>query len=215
MPPGGSDVTGWAEARRLGHQWVGEEHVLIALSRLDGPAGDSLREAGATPERLVAALEQGLAASEPPFGTDPDVSPAFNPAYYGLRGRAEGLALAAGAEQVAPEHLLLAMVWRARLAAGLLHWLGIDRAGLVRSLAGRGVTVPPVEPEPLDLAPRRRLDVPYEHLTTIVRELPSRLPADAHFGFNTDHERQRAWIVVPDAVDAEPFVDEIVARAGT
>jgi hypothetical protein len=30
-----------------------------------------------------------------------------------------------------------------------------------------------------------------------------------------DHERQRAWIVVPDAVDAEPFVDEIVARAGT
>jgi ATP-dependent Clp protease ATP-binding subunit ClpC len=54
----GTAVTG--EARRLGHHWVGEEHLLLALSRQDGAAGEALRAAGATPERLEQTIVQGV-----------------------------------------------------------------------------------------------------------------------------------------------------------
>ena len=38
--------TALAEARRLGHNYVGTEHVLLALLDDDGTAGTALREAG-------------------------------------------------------------------------------------------------------------------------------------------------------------------------
>src|ERR1700722_13265165 len=46
------------EARRLGDDYVSTEHLLLALSAHPGRAGDVLRAAGATRERLVAALEE-------------------------------------------------------------------------------------------------------------------------------------------------------------
>ena len=42
----------WVEARRLGHQWVGEEHALLAHSRGDGPA-DLAFAAGPGIRRLI------------------------------------------------------------------------------------------------------------------------------------------------------------------
>jgi hypothetical protein len=35
-------VGAFDEARRLGHHWIGEEHLLLALSRADDVAGDVL-----------------------------------------------------------------------------------------------------------------------------------------------------------------------------
>jgi ClpA/ClpB-like protein len=55
-------VGAWSEARRLGHGWVGEEHVLLALARGDGPAGDVLRQAGATTERVEETILAGWSA---------------------------------------------------------------------------------------------------------------------------------------------------------
>jgi ATP-dependent Clp protease ATP-binding subunit ClpB len=46
------------EARRLNDDYVSTEHLLLALAAHPGRAGDALRAAGATRERLLAALEE-------------------------------------------------------------------------------------------------------------------------------------------------------------
>src|ERR1019366_9621652 len=46
------------EARRLSDDYVSTEHLLLALSAHPGKAGDAMRSAGATHERLLAALEE-------------------------------------------------------------------------------------------------------------------------------------------------------------
>jgi ATP-dependent Clp protease ATP-binding subunit ClpA len=47
------------EARRLGHGWIGCEHLLIAVaSGPDGPAPRALRAAGVTPEALRTAVAE-------------------------------------------------------------------------------------------------------------------------------------------------------------
>ncbi len=46
------------EARKLGDDYVSTEHLLLALSAQAGRAGDALRAAGATRERLLAAITE-------------------------------------------------------------------------------------------------------------------------------------------------------------
>jgi ATP-dependent Clp protease ATP-binding subunit ClpA len=43
-------------ARRLGHRWIGCEHLLLALTSTDGPTGQALRNAAITPERVRAEI---------------------------------------------------------------------------------------------------------------------------------------------------------------
>jgi Clp amino terminal domain, pathogenicity island component len=65
----------------------------------------------------------------------------------GLSGCAVGLAAGLGAEQVRPEHVLLAVAWRPdRLAAQLLRSLGVEVERLPAALAAKGVAVPTVAP---------------------------------------------------------------------
>jgi hypothetical protein len=209
--------TGYAEARRLGHHWIGEEHALLALSRREGAAGETLRAAGATPERLEAAIVGMLERADPPVERRETDSPDLTPAMYSAFGRAEGLALARG-EESTPDDLLVALLWRAGLGSSLLHLLGVDRAALARGFAEAGIAVPPGEPKPLDLRPTKRVDVPYEHLMQIVAAMPSRLPDGSPFGFNLHHETRRAWIVVGQDVDAKrlmsDFKSDTSGRAG-
>ena len=202
---------GWREARRLGHHWVGDEHILIGLSRSAGPAGKVLREAGATPERLDAQLEQSLAECDPPLELREAEWLTFTPAAHTTLGRAEGFALARGV-QAPDEGLLLASVlWRATgSAAAMLRQLGVDRAELVEKLAAYGVPVPDGVPDPDDLRPRRRIEVPFDRLMEIVRELSARLPADGRFGFNHDG-RTRAWIFVGDDEETGAIVVDVLA----
>ena len=56
------------EARKLGDDYVSTEHLLLALSAHPGKAGDALRSAGATHERLQSALEEvrGIASRHRP-----------------------------------------------------------------------------------------------------------------------------------------------------
>ena len=201
--------TGYAEARRLGHHGVGEEHALLALSRREGASGEALRAAGATPERLEEAIVGMLERAEPPVERRETDSPDLTPAMYAASGRAEGLALARG-EEPTRDDLLVALLWHAGSASSLLHWLGVDRAALAARLAEAGIAVPPGEPEPLDLRPTKRIDVPFEHLMEIVAALPPRLPEDSPFGFNFHDETRRAWIVVGEEVDAEPLLAAIL-----
>lgn len=43
-------------ARRLGHSYIGCEHLLMAAAMVEGPAGAALREQGITPERIQLTL---------------------------------------------------------------------------------------------------------------------------------------------------------------
>lgn len=203
--------TGYAEARRLGHHWIGEEHALLALSRHEGAAGEVLRAAGATPERLEQAIVGMHERADPPVERRATDSPDLTPAMYSTFGRAEGLALARG-EEPTPDDLLVALLWHAGFGSSILHSLGLDRTVLAARLVGAGIAVPAGEPEPLDLRPKKRVDVPYEHLMEIVAAMPARLPEGSPFGFNVHHETRRAWIVVGEDVDAEPLLAAILAK---
>jgi hypothetical protein len=57
------------EALRLGHNYVGTEHVLLALLEDDGPAGTALREAGVRRTPVEAWILQQLQAAMKPGGT--------------------------------------------------------------------------------------------------------------------------------------------------
>jgi hypothetical protein len=49
-------VQAQADARRLGHHYIGCEHLLLAAAAAAGPAGAVLRDQGVTPERIEAAI---------------------------------------------------------------------------------------------------------------------------------------------------------------
>lgn len=55
-----------AETTRLGHGYIGGEHVLIALTAGDGPTGEVLRQAGATAEQARSRVEF-IVPHDPPF----------------------------------------------------------------------------------------------------------------------------------------------------
>jgi ATP-dependent Clp protease ATP-binding subunit ClpA len=46
------------QARRLGHRWIGCEHLLLAVAATDDETGAVLRAAGVTPERVRAELQR-------------------------------------------------------------------------------------------------------------------------------------------------------------
>ena len=55
-----------AETTRLGHRFIGGEHLLIALIASDGPTGQVFREASATAEQARSRLEF-IVPHDPPF----------------------------------------------------------------------------------------------------------------------------------------------------
>jgi len=48
-------VQAQAQARRLGHNYIGCEHLLLAVAGTDGGAGDALRGLGVTPQAVESA----------------------------------------------------------------------------------------------------------------------------------------------------------------
>jgi ATP-dependent Clp protease ATP-binding subunit ClpC len=106
------------EAFALGHAWVGCEHLLLALARLDGPAAAALAKVGVTAETVSDGLS-GLAGSVG-FG-----EPARTPRLVRTIETAEQLAGAAGRAQADDSDLLLG--------------LSRDSAGLARTLLGDAV----------------------------------------------------------------------------
>ncbi len=64
------------EARRLGHPYIGCEHLLLAAAALDEPASEILRDQGVTPERIEALIARIIGpsarAGDPLQGLDRD-----------------------------------------------------------------------------------------------------------------------------------------------
>jgi hypothetical protein len=134
-----------------------------------------------------------------------------NPAAYALIGRMEGFAAAAGAEAVAPEHVLLAALWdRDRMFAD-----GPSRGEVKRALGVLGVPVPPQDPPPGDTRDRGEpVFIPVERLDDVLREMRRQLiPKDGTIAFNYyPPDRTKAFVVSDAGFDLQRLVDEVLAH---
>ena len=92
------------EARQMRHNWIGTEHMMIALLRSDGVAQRALQELGATLDQARA----GVFKAVPPRETDV-TEITVTPRVKTLLGKAITLA-SPTSERVKPQHLLLALV---------------------------------------------------------------------------------------------------------
>ncbi len=59
-------VQAQADARRLGHNYIGCEHLLLAAAATDEPAGAVLRDHGVTPERVEAEILRTIGRGQTP-----------------------------------------------------------------------------------------------------------------------------------------------------
>jgi hypothetical protein len=138
-----------AEARELGHDYVGTEHALLALASAErGLAADVLADLGVTRERMLA-----TSCMKPGPGTESrqdclSVMPRYKQALEHSRRIADGL----GARTADTEHLLAGIVAvRDSMAVEILRRLKVSTDDVRSALAERME----VEPQRLG-APRRR-----------------------------------------------------------
>ena len=107
------------EARQMRHNWIGTEHMLIALARSNGVAQRTLRELGVTLELARA----GVFKAVPPAETEV-TEVTVTPRVKALVGKAIMLA-APQSDRVRPQHLLLALVADPNgIGSGVLTELG-------------------------------------------------------------------------------------------
>src|SRR5262249_61049034 len=66
------------QAVGLGHDFIGGEHLLLALAGSWTPAGAALREQGVTPDQVRAQIQR-LLPSPPQAGRDPRAAGAIDP----------------------------------------------------------------------------------------------------------------------------------------
>ena len=121
------------EARRLGHRYVGTEHVLLAVSREeDSKVSEILIELGLEPEVLQSQVDAFIIKSGiPQANQDIPVSPRAQRTFDLAIKEAEVL----GADAADPEHVLVALAQDEEgVAARVLEVFGIDYASIRRFL---------------------------------------------------------------------------------
>jgi len=153
-----------AEARALNHDWVGLEHLLVALAHPDcpGAAPAVLASFGITPERLRAAIVAGQGDPfEPGTGW---ITP--SPATRSVLEWAHLEAVLLADAEVTSEHVLLALVsyWTRDPDTAIVADLGRIDPALVRRRVldhTEGIALP--QPPPAAEAPRLQSDRDVTH----------------------------------------------------
>lgn len=124
------------EARLLGHDRVGTEHLLLGLLADEAsPAARALREAGATIAAARRKVTEAVGAGTP--GATPSSSSARASRAI---GRAPRFARDLGADGVGSEHLLLAVLDVEGTAGQVLRGLGVDVEQQGNALGARTAT---------------------------------------------------------------------------
>jgi len=145
-----------AEARALHHNWVGQDHLLLALLHPDcpGAAPAVLASFGITAQPLrddfIASMGDPFEAGQP--------GATWSPAAQLLLERASLEAVALADAEVASEHVLLALTsrWDGSFATGWLQRRGIDSQAVRRRVVDLTEGMPVPEPPPT--APSAELD---------------------------------------------------------
>jgi ATP-dependent Clp protease ATP-binding subunit ClpA len=132
------------QAQRLGHGWIGPEHFVLALLTERSAAGESLRACGLDHESYRRTFEAAsnyvrMRSANQPAGGNQVVTADAQEVY----ARAEGIAAAQGNEAVAPQHVLLSLLWAqsSLVALTLLERLGASRERILDELEQRGLSL--------------------------------------------------------------------------
>ena len=122
------------ESRRLGHDYVGTEHLLLGLLRDE--EGVAVRTLNSLNVYLSAAYEQVESIVGHGDGRTGDQAP-FTPGSKGALESALREALRLGHDYVGTEHILLGLVQnRESVAVGVLSNLGVEPGGVHRQILG-------------------------------------------------------------------------------
>lgn len=142
------------EAERLGASSVGVPHFVLVLLLEDSIASRVLGNLGITYDEVAKICGPHIiiwpSGEEHRGETVDGAGASLNPDAVWTRGRAEGLALAAGFLEPRPEDWLAAMVYsRDGLGfAAVLQILGVSRAAVIDSMRRSGIRLPPVDVPP-------------------------------------------------------------------
>jgi ATP-dependent Clp protease ATP-binding subunit ClpC len=118
------------EARSLGHRWIGTEHLLLGLLRVDSPVRRALEDAGLTVERARAAAAVAVGISDEALdGQLPFTSRARRALETSAQ---EAKRLRSGT--IAPEHLLLGALAVSGTAACIVRDAAIDLGRLLETV---------------------------------------------------------------------------------
>lgn len=202
------------QALRLGHHFIGEDHLVLAL--LEGDPDDLARRAleacginhGDWAGHFRAKCEGGY----PPPAPNPDITEARpNPVARQLLARAEGLAVAMAEPLPRSQHGLLALLWSPRgVAAASLKTHETNPAAVLAALRAVGAPVPSPqlpEPERLPLL-GPRVFFPREHLNRVLAQLNDEV-SPGSYGWNVHGER--GWASATADVDLEAIIDLALA----
>jgi ATP-dependent Clp protease ATP-binding subunit ClpC len=121
------------EARARNQGWIGTEHLMLGLiHRPDAPASEILADLGVQSDAVRLLLDR-IIGRESTLGEEVGLTPRSRR----VLDLAEQAAAAAGADEVGPEHLLLALAIEADGMAGqVLHQFGVDDSRIRRTIAG-------------------------------------------------------------------------------
>jgi ATP-dependent Clp protease ATP-binding subunit ClpC len=128
------------ESRAMGHEYIGVEHMLLGLVRLDGTASKALKTAGVTHDRArervgaIVGTGEWTASGQIPF----------TPRAKGVLEGALREAMRLGHDHIGEEHLLLAVLQEGEgVATDVLVGCGVDSAELSRQVLETVKRVPP------------------------------------------------------------------------
>lgn len=133
------------EVRRLGHDYMGTEHILLGLiEEGDGVAAEILRQLTDRPDDVRSALEAVVAPGD---GNSQSGEIAISPRAKRAMHLAEEEARSLGHHYLGTEHILLGLIDEGEgVAAGVLRSLGIDadraRETTIRVLSRMGSSEP-------------------------------------------------------------------------
>jgi len=204
------------EAEALGHNWIGELHILLGISRTDSRARRALDAAGVSPERIQEVASELLkgSASDP---EGPELAKwMFNPAAAKAINWAEGYAAGRG-ESPGDEHLLVAVLWdNICFIAAVFRRIGVSRAAVLEALRREGGSAPDADPppDPPQVDWGEQIELTMDELRVVVEELPKRIDfRSRQFAWTTDG-RGHGLVAADRAIDLRGHVDAILAAEG-
>ena len=212
VTPGFSDIErrAFAEAQQIGHRYLLADHFLLALLKpaRSTPTLEALKELGLAYDELYRKVAQGRRRRRNTKGARSSIPS------HSLVGFARGIGVGLGAGEVSDEHVLLAFVFEVGFQRHLeVH--GVDPLEVLSQLARRGVTLPVLDPPPLE-APSGPYGswvyVPWEMLGEVTQRRSELFPpGSAMWGFNKSKWKKGYWYVHgEDVIPMEELAREVV-----